>query len=123
MAKYKLEYIWLDGYTPLASLRSKTTIKEFASFPKLADLPTGDVWISEPGSQAPSGGGNTRAVPAIPPDIVLPDNKDAAPAEFNFNITLMLQRNDKHRVHAGRHRHAAQAAHRSNRLPHNACRG
>jgi hypothetical protein len=90
---------------------------------KLTDLPTGDVWISEPGSQAPSGGGNTRAVPAIPPDIVLPDNKDAAPAEFNFNITLMLQRNDKHRVHAGRHRHAAQAAHRSNRLPHNACRG
>ena len=41
MAKYKLEYIWLDGYTPLASLRSKTQIKEFASFPKLEELP---VW-------------------------------------------------------------------------------
>src|SRR6478672_1056918 len=41
MAKYKLEYIWLDGYQPLASLRSKTQIKEYASFPKLADLP---VW-------------------------------------------------------------------------------
>ena len=39
MAKYKLEYIWLDGYTPLASLRSKTQIKEFASFPKLSELP------------------------------------------------------------------------------------
>jgi glutamine synthetase len=26
MAKLKLEYIWLDGYTPLASLRSKTKI-------------------------------------------------------------------------------------------------
>ena len=39
MAKYKLEYIWLDGYTPLASLRSKTQIKEFASFPKLEELP------------------------------------------------------------------------------------
>ncbi len=39
MAKYKLEYIWLDGYTPLANLRSKTQIKEFASFPALADLP------------------------------------------------------------------------------------
>jgi glutamine synthetase len=39
MPKYKLEYIWLDGYTPLANLRSKTQIKEFASFPKLADLP------------------------------------------------------------------------------------
>ena len=39
MAKYKLEYIWLDGYQPLASLRSKTQIKEYASFPKLGDLP------------------------------------------------------------------------------------
>jgi len=41
MAKYKLGYIWLDGYTPLASLRSKTQIKEFASSPKLSELP---VW-------------------------------------------------------------------------------
>jgi hypothetical protein len=94
---------------------------------KLADLPTGDVWISEPGSQTPSRDGNTGAVPMIPPGIMMTDEKDAAPAEFNFNITLMLQRNDKHRVHAGRHRHAAQAAHRSNRLPHKfrptACRG
>ncbi len=39
MAKYKLEYIWLDGYKPVASLRSKTQIKEFASFPKLEELP------------------------------------------------------------------------------------
>ncbi|HEY9249146.1 MAG TPA: glutamine synthetase beta-grasp domain-containing protein, partial [Rariglobus sp.] len=39
MAKYKLEYIWLDGYKPVANLRSKTQIKEFGSFPKLEDLP------------------------------------------------------------------------------------
>jgi glutamine synthetase len=39
MAKYKLEYIWLDGYTPVANLRGKTLIKEFNSFPKLEDLP------------------------------------------------------------------------------------
>src|SRR6187431_2409584 len=39
MAKYKLEYIWLDGYTPVPNLRSKTQIKEFSSFPKLGDLP------------------------------------------------------------------------------------
>jgi glutamine synthetase len=39
MAKYKLEYIWLDGYQPLANLRSKTQIKEFASFPTLEQLP------------------------------------------------------------------------------------
>jgi glutamine synthetase len=39
MAKYKLEYIWLDGYKPVPNLRSKTQIKEFASFPKLDQLP------------------------------------------------------------------------------------
>ncbi len=39
MAKYKLEYIWLDGYTPVASLRGKTSIKEFKSFPKLEEVP------------------------------------------------------------------------------------
>lgn len=39
MAKYKLEYIWLDGNTPVPELRGKTTIKEFASTPTLADMP------------------------------------------------------------------------------------
>src|SRR5471030_1207233 len=39
MAKYKLEYIWLDGYEPVANLRGKTQIKEYSSFPKLEELP------------------------------------------------------------------------------------
>jgi len=39
MAKYKLEYIWLDGYQPVANLRGKTQIKEFKAFPKLSELP------------------------------------------------------------------------------------
>ena len=39
MAKYKLEYIWLDGYTPVPNLRGKTQIKEFDSFPTLEQLP------------------------------------------------------------------------------------
>ena len=39
MAKYKLEYLWLAGYTPVANIRSKTQIKEFAKFPTLAQLP------------------------------------------------------------------------------------
>ena len=33
MTKYKLEYIWLDGYTPTPNLRGKTQIKEFAQVP------------------------------------------------------------------------------------------
>ena len=82
---------------------------------KFADLPTGDVWISEPGSQALSRDGNTGPAPAIPPGIVMPDDKDAAPVEFSFNITLTLRCNDKQRVHTWRHRHAAQPVHRGPR--------
>jgi glutamine synthetase len=39
MAKYKLEYIWLDGYQPVRNLRGKTQIKEYDSFPTLEQLP------------------------------------------------------------------------------------
>src|SRR5882757_2789819 len=39
MTKYKLEYIWLDGYTPVPNMRGKTQIKEFAAFPTLEQLP------------------------------------------------------------------------------------
>ncbi|MBO0905327.1 glutamine synthetase beta-grasp domain-containing protein [Jiella sonneratiae] len=39
MTKYKLEYIWLDGYKPVPNLRGKTQIKEFAEFPTLEQLP------------------------------------------------------------------------------------
>ena len=39
MTKYKLEYIWLDGYTPSPNLRGKTQIKEFDAFPTLEQLP------------------------------------------------------------------------------------
>lgn len=39
MTKFKLEYIWLDGYTPVPNLRGKTQIKEFDVFPTLEQLP------------------------------------------------------------------------------------
>jgi len=39
MAKYKLEYMWLDGYEPVANLRSKTQVKEFDEYPTLEQLP------------------------------------------------------------------------------------
>jgi glutamine synthetase len=39
MAKYKLEYVWLDGYEPVPNLRGKTQIKDFKAFPKLEELP------------------------------------------------------------------------------------
>src|SRR5947209_2109772 len=40
MSKLKLEYIWLDGYAPVASLRSKTKIIDGdAATLSLSDLP------------------------------------------------------------------------------------
>ena len=39
MPKFKLEYIWLDGYEPVPNLRGKTKIVEFDSFPELEELP------------------------------------------------------------------------------------
>src|SRR6476646_3855943 len=39
MAKYKLEYIWLDGYQPIPNIRGKTLVKEFDSFPTLEQVP------------------------------------------------------------------------------------
>jgi glutamine synthetase len=39
MAKYKLEYVWLDGYEPIPNLRSKSLIKDFDAFPTLEQLP------------------------------------------------------------------------------------
>lgn len=39
MPKYKLEYIWIDGYEPVANLRSKTRVAEFENFPALGEIP------------------------------------------------------------------------------------
>ena len=38
MTKFKLEYIWLDGYEPVPNLRSKTKIVEFTAEPALEEL-------------------------------------------------------------------------------------
>jgi len=39
MAKYKLEYVWLDGYEPIPNLRSKTLVKDFDKEPTLETAP------------------------------------------------------------------------------------
>ncbi|CAM2994021.1 glutamine synthetase beta-grasp domain-containing protein [Rariglobus hedericola] len=69
MAKYKLEYIWLDGYKPVASLRSKTQIKEFASFPKLEELP---LWGFDGSSTQQAEGRSSDCV--LKPVAVYPDS-------------------------------------------------
>jgi glutamine synthetase len=75
MAKYKLEYIWLDGYQLMANLRSKTQIKEFNSFPKLAELP---IWGFDGSSTQQAEGKNSDCL--LKPVAVYPDStrKNAA---------------------------------------------
>jgi len=69
MAKYKLEYIWLDGYTPVPNLRSKTQIKDFDSFPTLEQLP---LWGFDGSSTQQAPGGSSDCV--LKPVAVYPDS-------------------------------------------------
>jgi glutamine synthetase len=59
MTKYKLEYIWLDGYTPVPNLRGKTLIKDYSAFPDLADLP---LWGFDGSSTKQAEGSNSDCV-------------------------------------------------------------
>ena len=68
MTKYRLEYIWLDGYTPVPNLRGKTQIKEFASFPTLEQLP---LWGFDGSSTEQATGSNSDCV--LKPVAVYPD--------------------------------------------------
>jgi glutamine synthetase len=63
----KLEYIWLDGYKPTQSLRSKTKIvKEFSG--KLEDL---DMWSFDGSSTEQAPGGSSDCL--LKPVFVVPD--------------------------------------------------
>jgi glutamine synthetase len=68
MAKYKLEYIWLDGYEPVANLRGKTQVKEFDSFPSLEELP---LWGFDGSSTKQAEGRSSDCV--LKPVAVYPD--------------------------------------------------
>src|SRR6187402_3328425 len=68
MTKYKLEYIWLDGYTPTPSLRGKTQIKEFDKFPTLEQLP---LWGFDGSSTMQAEGHSSDCV--LKPVAVYPD--------------------------------------------------
>jgi len=63
----KLEYIWLDGYKPTQSLRSKTKIeKDFSG--KVSDLPN---WAFDGSSTEQAPGGSSDCV--LKPVFVVPD--------------------------------------------------
>src|SRR3977135_3121354 len=98
MTKYKLEYIWLDGYTPIPNLRGKTQIKEFDSFPTLEQLP---LWGFDGSSTMQAEGKSSDCVlkpVAIYPDatrangalvmceVMMPDGKTAHPSNKRATI-------------------------------------
>jgi glutamine synthetase len=98
MTKYKLEYIWLDGYKPVPSLRGKTQLKDFAEFPKLEQLP---LWGFDGSSTQQAEGHDSDRI--LKPVAVFPDgarkngalvmcevlNPDGTPHESNARATIV----------------------------------
>ncbi len=78
MTKFKLEYIWLDGYEPVPNLRGKTKIEEYESFPTLAELP---VWGFDGSSTRQAAGNNSDCF--LKPVAVFPD-----PARTNGALVM-----------------------------------
>jgi glutamine synthetase len=77
MSKSKLEYIWLDGYTPTANMRSKTKIEtDFSG--KLEDCP---VWAFDGSSTEQAEGGSSDCL--LKPVAIYPD-----PARINGYLVM-----------------------------------
>ena len=103
MTKCKLEYIWLDGYQPTQSLRSKTKIvKDFSG--KVEDA---DMWSFDGSSteQAPGGASDCLLKPvSVCPDpgrlgtgfLVMCEvlNSDGTPHRTNGRATIQDDDND-----------------------------
>lgn len=96
MSKSKLEYIWLDGYTPTANMRSKTKIETNFSG-KLEDC---DVWAFDGSSTEQAEGGSSDCL--LKPVAIYPDparidgylvmcevlNPDGTPHTTNSRATI-----------------------------------
>ena len=66
--KYKLEYIWLDGYEPVPNLRSKTKIVDLETEPTLDLLP---LWNFDGSSTRQADGSNSDCF--LKPVALFPD--------------------------------------------------
>ena len=89
MAKFKLDYIWLDGYTPVPNLRTKNCIKEFDSFPTVEDLP---LWGFDGSSTQQADGGDSDCI--LKPVAVYPDKTNELAALVMCEV--MLPNGDPH---------------------------
>ena len=103
MTKCKLEYIWLDGYQPTQSLRSKTKVVDDFSG-KVEDAP---VWCFDGSSTEQAPGGSSDCL--LKPAFVCPDpgrlgtgflvmcevlNPDGSPHRTNGRATITDDDND-----------------------------
>jgi glutamine synthetase len=102
MTKSKLEYIWLDGYKPTQSLRSKTKIEEDFSG-KLEDCSN---WSFDGSSTEQAAGGSSDCL--LKPVAIIPDpqrkngylimcevlNADGTPHVTNGRATIEDDDND-----------------------------
>jgi len=102
MSAAKLEYIWLDGYKPMQSLRSKTKVKRNFSG-KLEDCP---MWSFDGSSTQQAEGGFSDCL--LKPVAIFPDpdrknaflvmnevlNSDGTPHESNGRATIDDDDND-----------------------------
>ena len=68
MEKFKLEYIWLDGYEPVPNLRGKTKVVAFDRFPTLEELP---LWGFDGSSTKQADGSDSDCV--LKPVALFPD--------------------------------------------------
>jgi glutamine synthetase len=76
--KFKLEYIWLDGYEPVPNLRSKTKIASFEAAPALGQLP---MWNFDGSSTRQAEGSSSDCL--LQPVAVFPD-----PARKNAMLVM-----------------------------------
>ena len=103
MSKHKLEYIWLDGYKPTQSLRSKTLVRSDFSG-KLEDVP---MWAFDGSSTEQAEGSDSDCL--LKPVAIYPDpgrknsylvmtevlNADTTPHESNGRATIEDESADK----------------------------
>ena len=104
MAKIKLEYIWLDGYEPMQSLRGKTKIVDSEKFTgKVEDL---DMWSFDGSSTQQAEGGSSDCL--LKPVFMCPDpdrknayivmtevlNSDGTPHPSNGRATISDKTDD-----------------------------
>ena len=104
MAKIKLEYLWLDGYTPTQNLRSKTKVEEHENFQgTIEEL---GLWSFDGSSTQQASGGSSDCI--LKPVAIYPDpkringylvmtevmNADGTPHASNARATIEDDDND-----------------------------